>query len=137
MTQKTIYLRPHHLLVLKKHWGKTYKEIFKYFSKLTFQDGQKRERNFTDEATKNISEKFQEIYQFHDNIIKIIKTPDYICKRCNGYSGINCMLYSEAELLFEDKRTFTQLFPDCKNKKQIKIQEMIDYQLPSINSFIP
>ncbi|MCK4649622.1 hypothetical protein KAT36_00155 [Candidatus Pacearchaeota archaeon] len=47
------------------------------------------------------------------------------------------MLYSEAELLFEDKRMFTQLFPDFKNKKQIKMQEIIDYQLPAIDSFRP
>ncbi|MCK4649623.1 hypothetical protein KAT36_00160 [Candidatus Pacearchaeota archaeon] len=58
MAQEIIYLRPHHLLILKNHWEKPYEEILKYFRKLTFQDGQKRKRNFTDEATKNISEKF-------------------------------------------------------------------------------
>jgi hypothetical protein len=138
MINDRINLRPHHILTLKIGIEKEAEEIIKYFTNLRFKNKQGKLFNcYDEESATDISKTFSKLSTNPKSIIKIIKTPDYICEKCLGYKEGNCTFYPEDKLSFEDNRVIRDIFPNLENKIQTTVLEIINHEMSRMDSFYP
>ena len=61
-----------------------------------------------------------------DSKILVIMGIDDECRSCGNFDGKKCTLYTEKELLFEDRRTFDEFFPFLVVGKYTSISDIVN-----------
>lgn len=127
MSEEGYRLRAHHIANLVLGLDNGYSHLENGLRNNQFSIGNQKFREYTDKDAERIKNFYINLASKPETLIEIVGGIDDICKSCSNYVG-GCALFSEADLHFEDWRSFMEFFPDLKVGDVLPVSKILAYQ---------